>query len=381
MANTLNIYDPIFYAQEALIHLEKALGMGMRVHRGYDRERKAFGKGSVIEINNPSTFTVANAPATAQDLDPGNVTITLDQWKEVKFKLSDKELAFSTEQIIQDHIRPAAYALADNIDTALCALYTDIPWFYDISGTPVVADIIEPRRVMFDNAVPVQDIERMHYMIGGSFEAGLLGLSAFSQQQGAGDAGVATQLRGSLGTKYGMEIFANQNVQTHTKGTLDTSALLTNGTPAAGAVTMNVDAASVTGTLVDGDSFVIAGNTQRYAVNGGPHTASGNAIAGLTFTPGLAAAPGDGAAVTVSLDTHTANTAFHRNAFALAMAPLSELGGELGARIATITDPVSSLALRSRLYYVGDSSEVHVALDVLYGVKTLDPNLACRGRG
>jgi len=81
------------------------------------------------------------------------------------------------------------------------------------------------------------------------------------------------------------------------------------------------------------------------------------------------------------LDDHTANTAFHKNAFALAMAPLSELGGELGARIATITDPVSSLALRSRLYYVGDSSEVHVALDVLYGVKTLDPNLACRGRG
>ena len=34
--NTLGIYDPLFYAQEALIQLEKALGLAGRVHRGYD---------------------------------------------------------------------------------------------------------------------------------------------------------------------------------------------------------------------------------------------------------------------------------------------------------------------------------------------------------
>ena len=35
MANTLGVYDPIFFAQEALIHLENALGMATRVHRSF----------------------------------------------------------------------------------------------------------------------------------------------------------------------------------------------------------------------------------------------------------------------------------------------------------------------------------------------------------
>ena len=60
------------------------------------------------------------------------------------------------------------------------------------------------------------------------------------------------------------------------------------------------------------------------------------------------------------------------------MAPLPELPDELGAKVATVSDPVTGLSVRSRIYYVGDSSEVHVALDVLYGVKTLDNNMAVR---
>ena len=54
MSNTLGNYDPIFYAQEALIALNKALGMAGRVHRGYDPNPQQ--KGSVINITRPSVF-------------------------------------------------------------------------------------------------------------------------------------------------------------------------------------------------------------------------------------------------------------------------------------------------------------------------------------
>lgn len=380
MANTLGVYNPQFYAQESLINLEKALGMAARVHRGFDEERKTFNKGDTINIRRPSTLTVGDAPATAQDLTTQTVQLVLNQWREVKFKLTDKELAFTQERIITDHIRPAAYALADDIDQKLNALINDIPWFYDLASTPAVGDLTGTRKIMMDNSVPFVDPSFMHYQVGTALEAGLLDLSAFTQQQGAGDVGVASQMRGQLGLKYGMNIFANQNVLSHTKGTCSTTDLLTNGTPAVGATTMNVDAATVTGTLVPGDTFVIAGNTQRYAITN-TTTAASNAFTGVTFVPGLVAAPGDGAAVTVSLDDHVMNCAFHRNAFAIATAPLSGMGNELGAKISTIQDPITGLSLRARIYYVGNSSEVHVALDVLYGVKTLDPNLGCRGRG
>jgi hypothetical protein len=383
MSNTLGVYNPIFYAQEALIQLEKSLGMAARVHRGFDEERRAFGYGETINIRRPSTFTAQDAPSVAQNVDTGTVALTLSYWKEVKFKLTDRELAFTGNRIIEDHIRPAAYALADDIDQKLSGLYKDVPWFYDIAAAPgstVPADITGVRKIMFDNSVPVYDAGRMHYMVNGALEQGFLQLSAFSQQQGAGDVGINTQMRGSLGMKYGFEMFANQNVPSHTKGTASTGTLAVDGDTAAGATTITLDAVSVTGTLVPGDTFVIAGNTQRYSVTN-TVTAAANSLASVTFTPPLVAQAANDAVVTVSLDDHTANLAFHRNAFALAMAPLSEMGNELGARIATVTDPVSGLSLRSRLYYVGNSSEVHVSLDVLYGVKTLDPNLACRARG
>ncbi len=136
------------------------------------------------------------------------MSITLDTWKEVKFGLTDKELSFTKEKIITDHITPAAYALADAIDLSLVGLYKKIPWKEAISSTPVVTDITGVRRALFNNKVPMNDL---HFMVDGDVEAGLLALSAFSTADGAGQAGVDTQLRGNLGTRYGFEFFANQN--------------------------------------------------------------------------------------------------------------------------------------------------------------------------
>ena len=377
MSNVLSVYDPLFYAQEALIQLEKSLGMAGRVHRGYDKSPQQ--KGSTISIPRPSTFSAQDAPSTAQDINASEVQIVLNQWREVKFKLTDKELTFTTEKIINDHIRPAAYALADDIDQKLALLYKNVPWFTDVGATAAVADITAVRKLMFDNAVPMRDPSMINWMLDSDMEADLLANSAFAQWQGSGEAGASTQRTGDLGMRYGFNFFANQNVQSHTKGTCSDSTLDVNGTVAAGGTSINLDSGAVTGTLVPGDTFVIAGNTQRYAITN-TTTASGNAFTGVTFTPALVAEATDGAVVTISLDDHSATLAFHRNAFALAMAPLTDLGNQLGARIATISDPITNLALRSRLYYVGNSSEVHVALDVLYGVKTLDPNLAVRAR-
>ena len=61
------------------------------------------------------------------------------------------------------------------------------------------------------------------------------------------------------------------------------------------------------------------------------------------------------------------------------MAPLSTLGREVsGAKMETVVDPVTRLALRSRMFYDGTNSKVIIALDVLYGVAVLRPNLIVR---
>lgn len=372
MPNVLSVYDPLFYAQEALIQLEKALGMAGRVHRGYDKSPQQ--KGSVISIARPSTFTAKAAPDTAQDINAGEVQIALDQWWEVKFGLTDKEITFTTEKIINDHIRPAAYAIADKIDTQLCALYKDIPWS-NTNGSPlVVADITANRRILNTNAAPTDD---RHLMLSPTQEEEALNLSAFSQWQGAGAAGVETQMRGSLGMKYGYEVFMNQNVPSHTTGVSAdaTGALTADATK--GDTTISFDSVTSGGTFKKGDSFILAGNTQRYVFTE-DFTATGGAATGVGIFPPLVQDYGSTTVITITLLGGEQGMGFHRNAFALAMAPLSEIGNNLGARIATVSDPITNLSLRSRLFYEGNNSKVFVSLDALWGVKTLDANLACR---
>jgi hypothetical protein len=379
MPNNLNLYDPLFYANESLIMLEKALGMAGRVHRGYDKNPAQ--KGSTIEINRPGTFTAQDAPSVAQDVNPGALAIKLDQWKEVKFKLSDKELTYTGEKIIADHIRPAVYALADNIDVALASLAYKVPYFTTKSAPAVVKDVTDLRAKLFNQRVPLDTPGMVHCMVDGTAEGELLALSAFSQNQGAGLEGVNTQLRGTIGQRFGIEFFANQNVQSQPAAVAaDQSGTLT-GTPAAGSTTIALAGLTASFAFKKGTVVKITGASRDYVLDADVSSDGAGAIAAATIYPGLAEAGVNGAVVTLDGAGHTKNIAFHRNAFALAMAPLSDMGNQLGARIATVFDDKTGLALRSRLFYVGDSSTVYVAIDVLYGVQVLDERLAAIFRG
>ncbi len=171
MANALsgNKYNPEFFAAESLIQLEKALGLANRVHRGYERERNSFGRGDTITITRPSTFTaqthVPGTGTTTQDIDTSKVQIVLDQWKEVKFQVRDDELAYGTEAIITDHIRPAAYALADAIDQSLMDLHIELGYATDVNTTVDVAEIYTlAKKDLRDRAVPPEgaDYVRTH---------------------------------------------------------------------------------------------------------------------------------------------------------------------------------------------------------------------------
>lgn len=375
MVNTLAVYDPLFYANETLMILHKSLGMAGRVYRGYDKVPQQ--EGSVISIRVPSTFTAQDAPSNSQGVQANEVQIALNQWKEVKFSLTDKELTATQDTIIQEHIGPAAYAVSDVIDQSLTALYADIPTVASWSAPAAVSDITGFRARMFNNQVPMNDPSMLHAMVDGSTEADLLSLQAFSQNQGAGAMGVAAQMSGFLGQKYGYNFSANQNVKVHVPGALTGTAAVT-GVNAAGVTSIAISAGALTANVKKGDLFTIAGSSANYVVTADA-AAAGNSVT-VSFSPKLAVATAGSEAVTFVETAKTETLAFHRNAFALAMAPLSEMGDGLGAKIATVTDPVTGLSLRSRVFYNGDASSLVVSIDALYGVKTLNQRLACRVR-
>jgi hypothetical protein len=378
----LSSYDPVRYALDALPFLQKALGMAARVHRGYSAQKSE--KGKLISIPSPQSFTAGDAPAAITNLTPSEVQVSLDYWKEVKIAITDKEISHmggNIDLVMQHHLPRAVYGLADAIDLYLCDLALKVPWFVDAEGTTSTKDITNARKILFDNKVDVNGGD-IHMMVNSDMEANLLNLAAFNTSNGAGQAGVETQLRGTIGTRFGAEIFANQNVISHVKGTCSVSTLAVNLLTAVGSSTIALDAVSVTGTLVSGDVFSIAGDSQKYAVTA-TATASANAFASVSIWPVLQKEAANNAVVTVYLDDHVANLMFHRNAFCLATAPLPDIadGLGLGVKIASVSDPITNLSIRNRLYYDGDYSCLISAFDILFGFKCLVPNMACRIRG
>lgn len=375
MAHTLGNYNETFFAQEALIQLEKVMGMAGRVYRGHSADSAA--RGDTIQIRRPASFTAADAPAAATDLATESVSITLNKWKEVKFALTDKDLSLTAPQIITDHIRPAAVALADQIDQDLASLYKDIPWVSAQTATPALSDIGAIRKIMFDNRVPLND-GMLNYMIDGATELAYLNaLSASGMQPAQQDKSLR---EGSMGRLFGYDTWANQNTPTHTSGVAADATGTVDGINAVGATSLLFSGVTAGMTWKAGDTFSLAGDNQRYVATADGTDADGSA-ASVSFSPPLKQATTATQVITWTLNgsAKAQNLAFHRNAFALATAPLSDLGNQLGAKIAVISDPITNISLRSRMYYVGASSRVEVALDVLYGFKTLDPNLAVRG--
>ena len=376
MANTFTAgtpWDPYFYANEAISLLYKALGMARSVYRAYDKDPAQ--KGSTIRIRKPQAIPTQSMPiSTETALAPSHVDVVVNEWHGTEFALVDDELTFSEDMIINDHIAPAAYAIADKIDQTLTALIEHFPWY--VADTSAVADIVDLRKILNANKALKGD---RFYAIDETVEAAYLKLAVFHQASTATD-GERAQREGDLARKFGFDIFSNQNLPTHTKGALvPGTALQLNAEVVAGAkaAVFKDSGGSLTGTVKIGDTFVIAGDTQRYVITADA-TASGNLIT-VAFEPGAATTYAASAVVTPRQETKVLNFAAHRNAVALAMAPLSTLGQKLaGANMATVNDPVTGLSLRSTLWYDEAAASVFVRLDALWGVKILDYNLGER---
>lgn len=370
--NTYGAYNETFFAQEALPLLENALGLAGRVHREFESDTKE--KGDTTTIRKPSTFTSQPAPSTAQNLDTQKVDLKLTEHEEVKFEITDKDRAMTSDRIISDHIRPAAYALANKVDQSMATLIKRIPWYQQLSSTFDIKDLAKATEVLFNNGVPLDQPENIHGMVDGSLKTEINAYMAGKNIQGPG---VDQARRGQLAELMGVNWFANQNTPNFTSNALADGLGALTADAAKGAKTIAIGSIDTTGVVVIGDTFSIAGLTQRFAVTAGA-TASGGAITSLAFEPALPAAVLSGAVVTFHTlaATKRSNLVFHRNFAALKFAPLPD--DMPGVNVSTINSEDLGISVRARIFYVGNESKLYVALDALWGFQLLDHNMATR---
>lgn len=384
MSNTLTTVLPKILARGLLALREQAV-MPRLVNADYSAE--AARKGDTIDVPLPSAIaasdvTPSNTPPTASDSTISQVQIALSNWKKAGFHLSDKELMEidRNETFVPMQMSEAVRALANAVNASVHAEYAGVYGYIGTAGTtPFAADVsdaTEARKLLNKQLAPRGE---RRAVLDFDAEANALALAQFSDAEKVGSAEV--KIEGEIGRKFGIDWFADDGVPNHTAGTASDSGTYTITTGAAGTagdatVTIKTDTGSPT--LVAGDVLSFAGHAQTYVVTSGA-TLDGTGVA-VSISPSLQASVADAAAVDVRA-SHIVNLAFHRDAFALAMRPLTAGTADLslGNQILSMTDAQTGLSLRlevSRQY-----KQTVWEFDVLWGVKLVRPELAVRIAG
>lgn len=411
MANTTLTADII--ASEAVMILENECIMGGLVHRGYeeefDKRVNGYTVGETVSIRRPNDFTVRSGTVAAvQDVVEGKTTFTVDTQIGVDFRFTSQDLTLQIKDLSERVIKPAMIQLANRIDSDVMGLYKYVPnhvtipsgginSFDDFSLAPLRMDL---------TGVPE---EGRNAVLTPTDTWALLGSQTALYMQDVAKSAYRTRKLGMIG---GVDTYTSQNFKTHTTGSRSTAsdainASFTGDTWAATKDTnySTISVGSMSGATVTvkaGDTITIA---DVYDVNpvtkvALPHlkmfvvvedkTASGSAITSLKVSPAIIPS---GAQQTVyfangttDLNTkgvvpqgaastgYAQNLFFTKGAFGLCVVPLVSPPGavEVGRK------SYKGYSVRVIPYYDGTNDYSNWRLDILYGIKCIDPRLAVR---
>jgi hypothetical protein len=335
-----------------------------------------------------AAITPSNTPPSNTDHALDSVTLTVNTWRGTDFYLTDKELTQinADSSYVPLQMSEAFKAIGNDFDGYLLDLYKDV---YGASGTngttPFASDASawrDGRKLLNAQLAPMGD---RHIVLDADAEANAMNLAQFRNAEQRGSS--QTIDSGLVGSAMGATWHMNQNVKTHTSGTLTNGtgmlAKVNDSSYTVGESTVDIDDSSLTLAVAVGDIFTVAGDTQQYTVSTAA-TASGNAIAGMAFTPASKVAWANNAVITfkdgaTSNPDHVANLAFNSQAFGYAFARPDEVQAGDAEVSMVVTDPISGIPIRvcvTREYY-----QWTWRLDVLFGVVTVRPEFAVRIAG
>ena len=375
--NTLTAIHPKILAQGLMALRENCVAPRL-VNSDYSSD--AAQKGTTIDVPIPAAVAVTDvAPANISPdiagVTPTSVQVPLDKWKDASFFLSDKDIKEVEANVVPMQVSEAIKAIANQVNTDIYANYVS---FYGVAGdtadspfnaTDGTKDATTARKVLNKQLAPLTD-RRM--VLDPEAEALALDLRAFQDQSWRGDASGIIQ--GTLNRKFGFDFFMDQLIPTHTAGAFTTGSPITDGAATIGDTSSTWDDTALVGSVKKGDIFTVAGDSQTYVVTADA-TAAANSIT-VAFYPGAKVAWADGAAVTLTA-SHVVNLAFHRDAIAFATRPLEDLNEPgLGSIIQSAVDPISGLSLRLEL--TREHKRLKWSFDILYGSKTVRPELGAR---
>jgi hypothetical protein len=364
------------------------------IYRGYDDQYAQSGAkiGDNLTVRLPNQYEVTDGPdLVAQDTSESSVVITINKQKHVGMNFTSKELTLDMDDFAERIIEPAMAVLAARMESDAYTMFRDVYNVVDNDASALTfKNILQGRQQLNDNLAPIDNNRCVTLSTKHNVDTvdALKGL--FHD-----DKAITQQYKeGMMGRTGGFKFFENTHVADHLTGTAaKTTGYVVNGTAEAGAA-ITVDGGTTTFLVGDVITFagvnrvhhetkIDSGGLQRFVIT----AISGASATSLAISPSLVASgakqnvtgvPADNAAVVKvgagASELLTSSMAFHKNAFCLATADLVLPGGAAFAA-RQVYDGISM-----RIWKDSDiKSDKHPCrVDILYGYKTLRPELAVR---
>lgn len=393
MANTLLTSDVITREAQRILH--QKLNFIGRVNRSYDSSFAKSGAkiGDTLRIRLPTQYTVTDgATIDVQDSVQQNTSLTVNNRKHVAMDFSDEELSLDIDNFSELHLEPAMAVLAANIESDMLQnVYKDIYNQVSNVGSDLTYKLVaQGRQKLVDNLSPMDSTVTATMNTSDTVDLNDAVKGLFNPQ-----TTLSEQYReGMLGRQSGFSFFENTMMPRHVTGTDDgTGDYLANDATAQTGTSATIDTG--TGTLLAGDIITFGGVfrvhpetkqstgvLQQFVVT----ASTGTSATTVTFTPEIFVTGGrknvsNGIANNAILTkvggtsaAHDISLGFHRDAFAFATADLEmPRGMDMASR--KVQDGLSLRFVRG--FDITNSTFIS-RFDVLYGYKTIRPQLAFR---
>lgn len=407
MANSVLTPDKILVKSADVLHGK--LNYISSINRSYDSQFANDGGkiGESLRIRLPEKYTVTDgATMQVQDSVEQSTTMTVATQKHVAMNFTARELTMSIDEFTERKIIPAMSVLASAIEADALTMAYDIYNMVGTTGTPstTLAPFLKAKARLNQYLAP-NDNRRMALVDSVTSTDLVEGLKALQEAS----AELTKQYKeGIMGRAAGLTWAENDLLPVQTLGTRTGSITIDGAAPTGSTIALKALGSGTT--LKKGEVFTIAGyyavhpetkqaysHLQQFVVTA-DKTASGTTIASLAIAPAIVTSgayqnvsgtPGadavvifkggadcGGAAAAAGAGTSQGlGLIYHPDAFAFVTADLEDMSqyGAWGSR--KVIDGISM-----RIWRQGNitNDTVPTRIDVLYGYKTIRPELAVR---
>ena len=392
MANT--ILTPTAVTRKALMILHQKLQFIGSISRQYDSSFAKSGAkiGDTLKIRLPNEYVVRSGAAlSTQDTAETSTTLQVATQKGVDLNFTSVDLTLSLDDFASRILEPAMSVLAANIEADALTMRNDVYQIVDGDAAAIsFKHIMQAEQALTDSLAPPDN--NRNIILSTDHNVTLVdALKGLFNDT----ATIGKQYRdGMMGRTAGMDFYRSTQMTDKLTGTAaKTTGYVVNGAGQSGA-TLTVGTGTTT--FLVGDIITIAGvyrvHPQTKVVSSKLQTFvvtanSGASATSLAISPpivtsgarqNVSGSPANSAAIVKvgagANESLSGSLAFHRDAFTFATADLVMPSGvDFSAR-----EVFDGLSMRVVRQYDINNDKFPCRLDVLYGFKTIRPQLACR---